>query len=1062
MRVLIAEDEVISRVMLIEMLEKKHYEVTAVENGTRVLSALMQADPPQMIILDWFMPEIDGIEVCRRIRSQYPGRLPYIIILTAKNSRADIITVLDAGADDFISKPYDEGELLARVGVGRRIVELEHNLNNQMKELLDSRERFREVLENSMVVSYKRDLKTNSYEYLSPVFAQISGYSFEEINELSMDAMLCLIHPDDRGKIERIVADSFSGSLESEYQVEYRFKHKDGQYRWFHDQFTILHDADGKPESLIGSVSNITGRKEAEKALLQSTEKWKAIVSASPDGIGMSSLNGKLEFVSEKLAEMYGYDFAEKDKLLGKSIFDFIDPSVHKLIIENNRSLIAGNTNESILEYEAIKKDGSKFFINVNSSIMYNSPDKPSGILFIQRDITGRKLMEEEKKKTDAMNRILSVAIEQSPFTVVITDASGKIEFVNPNFEKTTGYTAEEAMGKNPNILKTGETSGSEYKQLWETISLGENWYGAFHNKKKNGETYWESAVISPVKDDEGTITHFLAVKEDITRSMQVEDKLAESVQEAEILRKKAEDANVAKSEFLASMSHEIRTPMNGVISMTNLLLDTGLDAKQEKFARIIRSSGEALLSLINDILDFSKIEAFKLDLEIVEFYLTNIIDDTVELMTVRAEEKGLALESKIDPDLPQYLRGDPGRLRQIILNLLSNAIKFTAEGMIELRIVMEEDIGDWVRLRFSVSDTGIGIPADKKESIFSPFIQADNSVTRKYGGTGLGLTISKQLAEMMGGAIGVESEKGKGSIFWFTAIFEKQNADQIQESLKAIADIQKPAGAILNKKSRILLAEDNYTNQIVAVEMLKKIGYNGVDIAASGYEVLTALKSIEYDLVLMDCHMPELDGFEATRRIRNIKSEVLNPSIPIIAMTALAMKGDMHNALDAGMDDYLSKPVELHDLLKMLEKWLSQNPENLMENIDMNKIENNNSPSVEECSSLTPIFNKASFLARLMGDEKLAVKIGKAFLADMPAQIENLFNEISNGDAVAAGHQAHKIRGASANVGGEAMRDAASALETSGASGDLESLKKLMPKLQHEFELLRLALDKE
>jgi len=658
-----------------------------------------------------------------------------------------------------------------------------------------------------------------------------------------------------------------------------------------------------------------------------------------------------------------------------------------------------------------------------------------------------------------SLKHTLSIAIEQSPVTVVITDPSGNIEFVNPKFVETTGYTASEAIGQNPRILKSADKPASEYKQLWDTILSGKSWHGVFQNKKKNGELYYESAVISPVKDDKGTIMHFLAVKENITERIETENKLLEAKQEAELLREKAEAGSSSKSEFLASMSHEIRTPMNGVISMTGLLLGTPLTDDQKRFAGIIRSSGEALLAIINDILDFSKIEAYKLDLETVEFNLTKTVGETIELMEVKANEKGLSLDLAIDDDVPEYLRGDSGRLRQILLNLLSNAIKFTASGSVKLGVVLEEDIGSWVRLCVTVADTGIGIPADKLDKIFSPFTQADSSVTRKFGGTGLGLAISSNLVQLMGGEIKVESEYGKGSEFRFTIIFEKQSEIRIK------ADKEKQVESVFitasHSNARILLAEDNYTNQIVAVEMLKKIGYNQVDIAANGLEVIAALQDINYDLILMDCHMSEMDGFEASRRIRDKQTGVLNNQIPIIAMTALAMTSDKEEAIGAGMNDFLIKPVELIDLAKMLEKWLSKVAENSKENPKMNDIKNSKTsePAGEHSAE---VFNKASFLSRLMNDENLAVKIGKAFLEDMPKQIDKLSDDLKSGDAAAAGHQAHKIRGASANVGGEAMRDAAIAMETAGASGDIESLKKLMPELQREFELLKEAMEKD
>ena len=405
--------------------------------------------------------------------------------------------------------------------------------------------------------------------------------------------------------------------------------------------------------------------------------------------------------------------------------------------------------------------------------------------------------------------------------------------------------------------------------------------------------------------------------RESARKTKQLELKNTELTQANQALqeaRAAALQAAQAKSDFLSHMSHEIRTPMNGVIGMIQLLLGTELSGEQQRYAEVAQTSGRALLALIDDILDLSKIEAGKVQLENLPFDLRRTAHDVIEILRVQASAKGLAFGLRVSPQLPTLMRGDPHRLRQVLTNLAANAIKFTSHGEVAVDLQLEGSAGGQVTVRFAVTDTGIGIQPDRAAALFSPFVQADASTTRKYGGTGLGLAISRQLVERMGGTIGLDSREGEGSTFWFTAVFEA-----LPEPVAPPAALQPPLPARpVPRWARILIAEDNRTNQLVGLAQLAKLGYQAHAVA-NGLEALEALQHDAYDLVLMDCEMPAMDGYEATRCIRRSG----NLQLPIIALTANAMTEDRDRCLREGMNGFLSKPVDLCKLAEVLAAWI-------------------------------------------------------------------------------------------------------------------------------------------
>jgi len=752
--------------------------------------------------------------------------------------------------------------------------------------LAEKEARFRRLIETSPVPMAGNDSRLN-VTFFNPAFVELFGYSMDEISTLAEWWPKAYPDPEYRKGVQEAWTEELERAREtgtpfSPMEVKIRCRNGEDKFALVWASQTLNFDED---EYLVIFV-DVTGRKAAEATLKESEAKFRAYIEHAPLGIFVANREGRYIQVNPAACEMTGYS---SDELLALGISELTAPESRETVHEEFRKVT--ETGSASCELAYLHKSGETRYWHI-SAVRLNDGQ----VMAFKTDVTDRKRALEEL-------HTLRSAVHQSANLIVITDPTGRIEYVNPAFERCTGYTSAEVIGGTPRILKSGRHDASMYRELWATISAGKTWRGEFLNRRKDGSLYWESTTISPIFGSLGQIQHYVAIKEDISAKKALEDKLSEALEEARAAAR-------VKSEFLAMMSHELRTPLHGVLGFADVLATTSLSPEQEEYLHHIATSGRHLLAIVNDILDFSSLEKGRIALDNSLVDVAELLDTSCRACRKEAEDKGIALSHHIDPGVPAQIFGDSRRLRQVLLNLIGNAVKFTRQGTVTVSVRRAAEVGrDF--LDFAVRDTGPGIAADLLAQLFKPFIQADSTLHRPFEGTGLGLAISKQLSEAMGGSIEVDSIVGEGSTFTLRLPLERSPAASRDTSLPSDRELARPVAA---NSPHILIVEDDKISSRLMLKILNDLGYRA-DLASDGAKALEAFAPGKYALILMDMQMPVMDGIAVTEKIREIEADSGVGRVPILALTANVMPGDRERCMAAGMDGYLSKPIQKADL---------------------------------------------------------------------------------------------------------------------------------------------------
>jgi len=895
--ILIVEDEE-SHVELIKraLLDSDRYNVIFACNITDGKDILNKMDI-NLIISDWKLPDGEGIDFIPLIKRN--GFAP-LILMTSFGSQELAVEAMKLGAIDYVVKSPEAFSKLPFT-INRALREWENIIAREKAEnaLRESEIRYRAFVETSKDVISQVDLDGNylffnkaGFEAMGMTKEEVIGKNIRELfpkhnAEIQMNALGELKKA---GKIIEIQLPIWLKGVEKDYfivMIPY----------WGNS---------GNIESAINICHDITELKKTEKALKISETKYREqtellsnILRHIPDYVCWKDNDLTIRGCNDNFFKVLG--LSSDTSVIGKTNYDLTEEKEFAERLSNDEMTVIENGQpllDDILEYKA--KNGKKYIITKKYIPLKNQDGNKAGIIVMYSDITDEKNAEEELRK-------LSRATEQSPALIMITDTDGNIEYVNPSFERVAGYKLEEVKGKNPRILKSGFTNPGVYKALWATLKAGNEWRGEFQNKKKNGEFYWESASITAIKNERGIITHYIAVKEDISAKKALEFELKHAVD-------MAEESSRLKSSLLSNMSHELRTPLNGILGLSQILIEELYDNSLSTFAKKIYMAGKRLMITLNSILDLSEIESNTTQLNFVKHEIGAHINYLLTQYVFMAKEKGLTFNVNVlSEDILAYV--DERLSNQIILNIVDNAVKYTEKGGISVD-VEKEKIGNEIFVKISVIDTGIGISEENIQLIFEEFRQVSEGYNRSFEGSGLGLALVKKMLKLLNGSIKVESKLGIGSkfvVYLPGVLKESELIPEVQYEESAGEDAE-------SVKPEILLVEDNAINKEVIICYIEN--FCNVDGVGDGYSAIEKASAKKYDLVLMDINLGSgMDGIQATQEIKNIPGY---SDVPFVALTGYAMRGDKERLLSQGLTHYLPKPFEKDELQHLVKEILN------------------------------------------------------------------------------------------------------------------------------------------